>query len=497
MRSFPLLKQVFAVLIVLLCFISVSVLSAQDLEKKDIEKRIIQILQANLGARSEEAGNAKRRLVGQVRIVDGDTKISCDSAIHYITEGRLEAYGTIQIVEKNRRIFSDFMTYDLSSDLSTFSGRVLMVEDSTVILTTEMEYLSDSEEAIFKADFQLFDKESTLYANRGKYYRAQDSAIVSGNVQSENNDGMLTTDSLVISKKNGRSYAIGSVFFKDSDQLNLMQSDTLFADSVGYRLAKGNVFTIKIDSANADTMAVWANQIEIIPTKLDNEKNDLLAIGQVKQWSKSIAAVSDTLLYSEELDSLSWISNPIIWQEDSELSARAIHLKMINGKAKTLYAMSAAQHISFDSLSNRFNQLAAERIEVQFDSTTSNITIMQAVGNAEVIYQSTDGSGKADGLVKMAAKQIQIHFDNDGNAEDVTSLVDITGNYFEEEASLKDLKLEGFAWRIDSKPERPFIQPRESLKHLWIDSEYRLFTYPYEWKLPEDLSYIWFPENYK
>jgi lipopolysaccharide assembly outer membrane protein LptD (OstA) len=487
--------NIFLPLITALLFICGLQVNAQEIKNDSTEKRIIQILQANLGARSVESGNAKRRLIGEVRIVDGNTQIFCDSAIHYITEGRLEAFGRIQIFEKNRRIFADFMTYDLSSDLSTFSGRVLMVEDSTVVLTTEMEYLSETEEARFKTDFQLFDKESTLFANRGRYFRVQDSAIVSGNVQSVNKDGTLTTDSLTISKKNGRSYAVGSVFFSDTDKLNLLQADTLFADSVGYRHAIGNVYTVKIDSSNADTMAVWSNEIEIMPIENDKSKKELLAVGNVRQWTTSISARSDTLLYNEKQDSLSWLVNPMIWQKDNQLSANSIYLKMTDGKAKTLYAIVSAAHFSLDSLSNRFNQLTAEQIVVHFDSTSSNILEMQASGSASAIYQSTDGDNNADGLVKLAAKQILIQFDDAGNAEDVRSVADIKGNYFEEEPSLKEMKLDGFKWEIENKPKRPQKWPSVSETHIWISQDYRLFEFPFEWNLPEDLGYIWFPNQ--
>lgn len=487
-------KATFLLSLVGYLFVFVTVSAAQESTSQSAEKRIIQILQANIGTRSEVDGNAKRRLIGQVRIVDGNTKIFCDSAIHFITDGRLEAYGNIQILEKERQIFSDYMTYDLASDLSKFSGRVLMVEDSTVVLTTEMEYFSDTEEAIFKKDFQLFDKGSTLYANRGRYFRVQDSAIVSGNVQSENKDGTLTTDSLIISKKNGRSYGIGSVFFNDSDGLNSLQSDTLYADSLGYRLAKGNVFTLKVDSTDSDTMAVWAEEIEIIPLEEGESAKELTAIGNVRQWSKDIAAISDTLLYNEKIDSLSWLSNPIIWQDRSELSASTIHLKMLNGKAKKLYAIALAKHISLDSLTKRYNQLAAEQIVVKFDTTTNKIMNLNAVGNAQTIYQSVDETNSADGLIKMAAKEIQISFDEQGNAQDVTSLSDIVGNYFDEEPSLKDIKIDNFSWNPTLKPIKPISAPKTNSNHIWVDKSFRLFTYPYDWNLPEELSYIWFPE---
>lgn len=475
-------------------FIFTSISVAQELNSDKVEKRIIQILQANIGTRSEIDGKAKRRLIGQVRIIDGDTKIFCDSAIHFITDGRLEAYGNIQIIERKRQIFSDYMTYELASDLSIFSGRVLMVEDSTVVLTTEMEYFSDAEEAVFRKDFQLLDNGSKLFANRGRYFRVQDSAIVSGNVQSENIDGVLTTDSLIISKKNGRSYGIGSVFFKDSNGLNSLQSDTLFADSLGYRLAKGNVFTLKVDSTEADTMVVWAKEIEIVPIEEGKSTRILNAIGNVKQWSNTISAISDTLLYNEKLDSLSWLSNPIIWQNESELSAKTIHLKMQNGKAKMLYANALAKHIGLDSLTNRFNQLSADQIVVQFDTTKNSIMRLNAIGSAQTIYQSVDETNAADGLIKLAAKEIQISFDEQGNAQDVTSISEIKGNYFEEEPSLKDLKIANFSWNPTLKPLKPVILPKVGDNHTWVDESYRLFTYPYDWNLPEELSYIWFPE---
>lgn len=487
--------SIYKVALLLLFLLTMNSAFAQEFDSTNTQKRIIQILQANLGTRSEEDGNAKRRLIGEVRIIDGNTKIFCDSAVHYITEGRLEAFGNIQIMENARKIFSDFMTHDLNSDLSTFSGRVLMIEDSTIVLTSEMEYLSDSEVALFKSDFQLYDKDTSLFANRGKYFRVQDSAIVSGNVQSENKDGILTTDSLIISKKNKRSYAIGSVFFKDANQLNSLKSDSLFADSLGYRLAKGNVFSAQIDSSNADTMAVWADQIEIFPSVINKEKKKLFASGSVRQWSDNIAARSDTLMYDEFIDSLTWQSNPIIWQDKSELSAKTIHLKMVNGNPKKLYALVEAKHFSLDSLSTRFNQLAAERVIVNFDTTTSNIQSMQAIGKAEAIYQSTDAQNNADGLVKMAASQIQINFDSAGKAEEVTSLSDITGNYFEEEPSLSDIKLDGFVWNIETKPNRPLAWPSANKQHQWITPEFRIFNYPYDWNLLEELSFIWFPND--
>lgn len=470
------------------CFLVIGVLSissfSTSIYAQDAETRFIQILQAEISKRSITADTIQsRQLVGNVEIRDGNTLIACDSAVQYLEQGRIEAFGNISIKSERRTVYADRMNYDLKSDKSTFMGRVILLQDSTFIQTTYMVYEDEIKKASFPRLFLFIEKDDWLLADAGMYFREADSAVVAGNVHSAGKDGFISADSLILSRKNQRFKAMGNSFFEDSDGLNKINADTLIADSSGYRESIGNVFVQRIDSTEMDTSALFADIIFIQPDSIRSDKDVVSAYGKVSQWSDDLSARSDTLVFNEAQDFIYWKTNkPTIWQQDSELKADSIHLELRNQKAYRLNAVQNAIHISQDSVSGRFNQIAAQSIRILFDEDGDKPKSMTAKPAAKAIYQSKDEQDQSDGLIRITGESLVAYFDSTGSLEEVKSFEKIQGSYYEESEELAKLKLDGFSWIPDQKPKKPEIWPQDKQP---IPEKWPLFKIPKRNEIPE------------
>lgn len=459
-------------------------------DSSSTEKRLINILKAGLASLNQIDGQSERRLIGDVQIQDGNTSIYCDSAIHYITEGRIEAFGNILIQDERQTIYADQMIYDLKSDESRFYGRVLLSEDSSLVLSSEINYFKENDMAIFPKPFQLLKDSSYLYAEKGLYYKEADSAVVYGKVLSVFKDGLLSSDSLIYSNKKSYLRAFGKVYFEDSSKENLLNADSLFVRADSLRSAFGNVHIMQIDSTNIDSTHIYSNQLFLQRFKETDQSylQEIKAFGNIRQWSPDIAVTSDTMEVNKTNDTLIWRGQPFLWKGNDQLSANRLTLLVENELAKELIAQGGAFNISPDSLSERYNQLKAEQLRLLFDESGDQLKMVKANTKAEAVYQSTDDEEKSDGLIKLASQRIQLNMDQDGNVEDVKSYDEISGSFFEESEDLKQIILEGFDWKIENKPKKPTKQP--SSFHLPFTYS-PLFGFPTEWKLTDFTKKQW------
>lgn len=480
----------------LVLFIALSLTGTLQAQQADTSRasdnakaRIISILKANLSKRMlDPSGESIRMLIGQVHINDDQTQIYCDSAVQFLDESLIKAYGNIYIKQPDQEVFSDSLSYYLDSDYSKFEGRVILIQDSITVLSQRVDYFKSENKAVFPLPFHLVEDSSWLYADRGIYFNEADSAQLAGNVLSKNKDGFLSTDSLLISRKNGRSYSFGRNYFEDAQRLNRINSDQLIAHENGYRWATGAVRVMKIDSALTDTLHLKAQEIEIIPDSTDQSKEDLFARNQVEQWQANRASIADTLRFLDRKEQIVWYGQPTLWQDDAQIKADTILLQLKQEKAEKLVAKHQALHIQPDSISGRFNQIQADSIIVFFNTETEKIKKIVAEPSSQIIYQSKDDKEEADGLISLASHAIHIFFDDEGKAEKVESLEDVDGAYFEEEAKLEEIKLPNFIWDIDKRPSKPSAWPSH---RLGVPKSFSLFTYPTDFALPESVKKIW------
>lgn len=486
----------------LVLFITLSLTTALKAQQADSSSssasskaRIISILKANLSKRMQDAsGESIRMLIGQVHINDDQTQIYCDSAVQFLDESLIKAYGNIYIKQPDQEVFSDSLSYYLDSDYSRFEGRVILIQDSITVLSQRVDYFKNESKAVFPLPFHLVEDSSWLYADRGVYFNQADSAQLAGHVLSKNKDGFLSTDSLLVSRKSGRSYSFGRIYFEDAQRLNRINSDQLIAHENGYRWATANVRVMKIDSALTDTMHLKAQEIEIIPDSTDQSKEDLFARNQVEQWQANRASIADTLTFLEKKEQVLWFGQPTLWQDDAQIKADTILLQLRQEKAEKLVAKNQALHIQPDSISSRFNQIQADSIIVFFNTETEKIKKIVAEPSSQIIYQSKDDQDQADGLISLASNAIYIFFDDEGKAEKVESLEDVDGAYFEEEAKLEEIKLPNFIWDLDKRPSKPTAWPSH---RLGIPKSFTLFSYPIDFPLPESVKKIWEPNFFE
>jgi hypothetical protein len=175
----------------------------------------------------------------------------------------------------------------------------------------------------------------------------------------------------------------------------------------------------------------------------------LRAYNQVKVFKSDLQMRADSLFYSTGDSTMRCFDNPMIWTQNSQLSADTINLQMKNQKLDNMDLIRAAIIVNTEGDSTYFNQVGGKKMKGYF--VEGKLHRMFVDGNAESIYFNKD-STQYTTMNRTLSSRIRVNFKNN-EPIDVTWLSKPEGGYFPIEMVTEDrTKLENFKWKPEDRP---------------------------------------------
>lgn len=484
---------------------------------------------------SQRGGVRVERFVGNVVFEQNTTRINCDSAYLFKKDNRIEAFGHVHITDDSvditslrldydgdkkiarlrqqvvfektgvAKLYTDFLDYDRSKNLAKyFNGGKLI--DTTNTLTSKKGYYNvRTNLASFKTDVVGVNKDNTLssdtlqYNSKTKvvYFRAFTKLIDREGKTAIYEQGVYDTRKKVSTLSTGEmetpSYKIKADQYDLDDKkkyykvkghvamTSKSENMTVFGDE-GYMDKKTgiskvwtNAYAAKVDEAG-DTLFLSADTlVSIDNTEL--KKRRLLAYHNVKIFKSDMQGRADSLAYVNADSTLFFYRDPVLWNNENQMTADSIRMLLKNKKIDRIYMINNSFVASVDSLKN-FNQIKGRKMTTYFKDKNIDHVIVE--GNGESIYHALEEKElKKDSLIlkitylvgmnKMICSNIRINFKN-GKVSNVNSYVKPDASFFPpHEIKEEDRKLKGFSWRQAQRPTKSDVvkkQPRlESKKN--------------------------------
>lgn len=367
-------------------------------------------------------GQDARELIGNVRLVQGSVRISCDRALQFIKAGTVNLTGNVIVTDDSLRLSSPRGAYHRDERRAeAFDG--VSLSDGKMDLTAEYgEYMIESRTAFFRDRVRIRDSASVVTADSVVFFRDTRNSIASGNVRVES-----PADRIVI---------VGGRLEHDPDR--------------GTNRMTGDPVLIQTDTTGGvgDTLIVRSLAMESVRDTLPR----LIAIDSVQVLRGDLSALAGHAVFFTRGDSILLRERPVVWYQDSQTTGDSIDVSLESRRLREVFVRGNALTLSrADSLRPmRFDQLTGETLRMAF--ADRRLQTVRADVRAMSIYYAYEDTA-ANGVTTSTGDRITLYF-SEGRVRSISIVGGVEGEYHPEPLVAgreEEFRVPGFLLR----PDRP------------------------------------------
>jgi lipopolysaccharide export system protein LptA len=457
-----------------------------------------------------QGANGFERLINNVQMKHQNSIIYCDSAHFYRDENKAKLYGNVRIIDtkdpvqttsryaeydgftkiaklrtnvilKNEgtTLFTDFLDYNRASGIANYFNDGKVVDSTNVLTSTNAVYETRIEKITFKNNVILVNPDYTLRTNHLIYM------TVSKTVETLGLTNIISAEGNKLNAKKGSFYDTERKQFRfyDGDvetETSKVYAEVLFYDELEkyyegrtnvslynkqreieifgeegkyweerkYSLIYGNALVRKY--YEKDTLHMIADTLISQDSDIPEDRY-LLAFNNAQMIKSDLSGIADSLVYLTSDSTLYFFNDPVLWNDKSQITADSITLMIANEEVEKVFLNRKAFNITKDTLGN-FNQIKGRKMTGYFKE--GKISRFHVEGNGESIYFDVIGDSVLRGMNKMLCANIMMFFE-EGQIQKINWLVKPEGSFNPPHLiAEEDMKLEGFIWREEEKPDR-------------------------------------------
>ncbi|MCO6495087.1 MAG: hypothetical protein J5I91_05335 [Bacteroidetes bacterium] len=420
--------------------------------------------------------------VGNVYIYQPDTFDMRGSRVFYDGKTKIaRVSGDVVLNDRKMTLTTPFIDYDTRSKSGSYSAGGKIVNENDVLTSKKGYYNSRTSTASFKEDVVLINPEYTMKGDTLQYNTLGRIAYFFGPtvIQSEQNRiectwgyyntasnlasfskratifgevSDISADSFFYNRNTGDGQAFGNIVMNDtSEGIKVYGQKGLYMEKKKETIISGLPMSERM--MNEDTMLLLADTFYYFS---DTALKKLVAFRNSKIFSPDISGKSDTLIYFMKDSVILLLNNPILWNENNQITGDTITVYMKNKQLDYMYVRNTGFVASWLG-EDRFNQMAGDKIYNYF--VEGKLNKVNMIGQAQSIYyvreDETDTSAYS-GVNKIASGQITIYLDSAGinnirfypNPEPAGILYPPT------EIPENEKTLDGLNWLIQLKPQQ-------------------------------------------
>lgn len=448
---------------------------------------------------------------GNVHINDSDTTQVRSNYLRYLTNTKMAFLtGNVRLTDNHATLTTNSLEYDVANNIGTYKNGGHVVNKKSVLTSREGIYYSGLKDVYFKnnvelkdpaynlkTDSLLYNTESqiarfiaetyivdstkrTIKTREGFYDVANRKAVftsrtevrdgklfASGNeIASDDAKGIvqLRGQAVMIDTAQGVSVLADEIFLdrkkdaflatvkplmiikQETDSI-YVTADTLFSarltdlfgarDSLQKDTVKGKIVINSKDSA----------------IKKDSTNRYFEAFRNVRVFSDSVQAVSDSLFYSFKDSVFQLYYDPVVWNNKNQITGDTILLYTRNKKPERIQVFDNSFLVA-ELEPGIFNQIKSHRMDGYFRN--GSIDSVRARGSAESIYFIQDDDSAYSNVNQTKSDVIDIYFEQ-GELNKVVLRNSVKGNLTP--VSQKEpttARLPEFRWLINRRPKTKY-----------------------------------------
>lgn len=445
---------------------------------------------------------------GNVHINDADTANIYSSHLRYFINKKLAFLdGGVRLTDGKGTLTTPDLEYDMTTDIGIYKHGGKVTNKKTVLTSREGYYYAGLRDVYFKNKVELVDPayniktDSLLYNTQSQMARFIAFTLIkdsSGrtietkegfyNIQTGKaefggrpiiKDGKLTitANSIASDDSTGISHAKGNVIIIDTVQKTTIIAGEVFNDSKRDRIlatrkplmivkqeedsiyiAADTLFSARLTDLYGQKDSVLKDTVK--GTKVLNVKNKdstnryFEAYRNVRIFSDSLQAISDSLFYSFKDSTFRLYQDPVVWaKEKTQITGDTILLFTKNKKADRIKVFENSFLVN-ELDPEVYNQVKSTRMDGFFKD--GDIDSVRANGSAECIYYLQDDDSAYTGINESKCDIIDIYF-NKRELQKVVFRTQVTGTIWPiKQKTPQEMRLENFKWLDARRPKTKF-----------------------------------------
>ena len=418
----------------------------------------------------------------KVVVQDSAFNLYADSLLYNTSSDIASFISPTKIIQEGKEIYCEDGYYNLNTGEALFTQNAKYVEGTTKADANEIRYSEKKKEVMLSgnahyrgedkiadADTIIFNEESEDITLLGNGYYEGDGKVVQGDKISFNQKtgklevegkSFLSEPPMIIEGEkilydsiSGYADFYGDVIWRDTSTKNTIYSEFLSYNSETEIVRvekKDGVRPMLLQILDGDSLYLSADTLLFNKIKTDTaEYQSFTAFPDVRIFKENMKAVSDHF-YFDDLDSTFTLTGiPIMWSDSSQFSGDTIHIFLEEGEIDRMklkqntFIVNSASH-------NYYNQISGT--EANADFLEDYVETMLVHGNSRSIYFLKDEIGAFIGTNKTDCSRMRFYFKKD-SLTDVRFYADPAHQLTPvNQATEKELYLEGFSWQINLKP---------------------------------------------
>ncbi len=440
-------------------------------QPESVDTNWVYLLNADIIRYEEWVNPDAQRLMGNVIFRHDSMYMYCDSALFYQDQNSFEAYHNVRMEQGDTLfLYGDSLFYDGNTKLLRVRDNVRLENKTMILLTDSLNYDRNTGLGWFFDGGTLLDEESTLISEYGQFDTNTKMAVFMDGVSMESPDYTLTSDTLhyntdshtaflfspativnednVINTSHGRfntdnksAVLLDRSLIEQNGGESRMTGDSIIYDSdSGQMEGFGNVIinnykdkvdalgeyvyynrdndsavitgkALLIEYSAGDSMYVHADTFRLMT--FYNAAHDSVVERQMRGFHKvrayriDMQMVADSMVFTTRDSSLTLYSDPILWNEDSQILGEKIIFYMNDSTIDWAHVIGQALFVQIlDTV--HYNQIAGREMKAFFKN--SEIDYADVNGNVEAVFYPLDADSAMIGMNTTEGSSLRTYF---------------------------------------------------------------------------------------
>lgn len=352
-----------------------------------------------------------------------------------------------RIINEYNTLTSEIGYYYADDDLFFYKDNVVLVNTDYTIYTDTLKYNTESKIAYFLGPTDIFSEENYIYAENGWYKTSEEKFQFNENARLENNEKILTGDSLYYDDFYGFGIAIQNVVMTDTVENIILKGNYAFyikePESI---LITDSALLIQV-SNSTDSLFLHADTLS---SKYDSSGTHRImkAYHKVQIFKEDFQARCDSMVYNFKDSVVTMYTDPVLWAEGQQMTAEKVEIHMKDDELdffkliKTAFIISQKDTSSFDQI----------RGKEMFGYIRNNkLHRIDVFGNGQTIYFTVDE--KVDEIIGVnfaESSDLKIYMKN-GNLSRIKLIRQPAGTLYPLD-QLAEKRLKDFRWLEQLRP---------------------------------------------
>ncbi len=482
----------------------------------------LEIISANSFQFSQRNGVKVTKLIGNVKLKQESTILSCDSAYKFDETNYLEAYGNVAINHNDSVfLYGDELEYDGNQRKAKLKKNARMEEKSFTLTTTDIDYDMNLGRADYINSGKIVSSESTLTSAKGTYFTRTKDFYFKRDVVLKHPDYLINSDTLRYNTPTKTAYFYGpttiisktdrlycesgwydtkrEIAFFSSNAALFSSENTIYADTLYYerKTKRGKAYRNieMVDTANnmivygnyaefygdtrksfvtnkalarqiekGDTMNLMADTLFIFQ-KTETQPQLLKAYYRAKVYKDDMQSVCDSMVYNSSDSVITLYHQPVLWSGNNQITADTIVMFIRGQKLDSFYLNNNAFMISRVA-DKHFNQVKGKNMKGKFEQ--NKIQLVKVFGNGQSIYYPNEDSATL-GVNVINCSEMEFFF-NKNKILRSNFITEADATFYPvDELKPEELRLKGFQWLSSKRPDKLMVKKLSGIKraHLY------------------------------